>query len=278
MQRIWRKNGVDASRAAAQPASTSRWHALAQNDAHFRCGFSEFLAAVKERVKDAVQWYLEMTRELSLCLPLSWSLWMLPTPLLDIPSSRSLRSNSSTFSLAWLTSRPSRADRSSASSRRLRSSSSSPRNCSRLRWRRTRSVTRLFTWIGRKDVKKGESMNLQRVEGASVLWLAANPFICRADSRWWTGGMVRWANRARANPQEEVTSTSLSQPGLAGYPISRLLANWSISPSYRPLHCHGLLPEEKSNVFHSCNSLFYKLLLGHSGRQETLATLVLPRH
>ena len=51
-----------------------------------------------------MQWYLEMTRELSLCLPLSWSLWMLPTPLLDIPSSRSLRSNSSTFSLAWLTS------------------------------------------------------------------------------------------------------------------------------------------------------------------------------
>ena len=43
-----------------------------------------------------------------------------------------------------------------------------------------------------------------------MLWLAANPFICRADSRWWTGGMVRWANRARANPQEEVTSTSLS--------------------------------------------------------------------
>ena len=93
--------------------------------------------------------YLEMTRELSLCFPLSWSLWMLPTPLLDIPSSRSLLSYSSTFSFAWLTSRPSRADRSSASSRRLRSSSSSPRNCSRLRWRRTRSVTRLFTWIGK---------------------------------------------------------------------------------------------------------------------------------
>ena len=48
--------------------------------------------------------YLEMTRELSLCFPLSWSLWMLPTPLLDIPSSRSLLSYSSTFSFAWLTS------------------------------------------------------------------------------------------------------------------------------------------------------------------------------
>ena len=96
---------------------------------------------------------------------------------------------------------------------------------------------------------------------------------------WWCGGGLViwwWANRARGNPQEEVTSTSLS--ARPGYPISRLLANWSISPSYRPLHCHGLLPEEKSNVFHSRNSLFYKLLLGHSGRQEIVATLVLPRH
>ena len=148
MQRIWRK--TDARWAVAAAGTTcihlSARHALAQNDAHFRCGFSEFLA-VRDGVKDKL--YLEMTRELSLCFPLSWSLWMLPTPLLDIPSSRSLRSYSSTFSFAWLTSRPSRADRSSASSRRLRSSSSSPRNCSRLRWRRTRSVTRLFTWIGK---------------------------------------------------------------------------------------------------------------------------------
>ena len=107
-----------------------------------------------------------------------------------------------------------------------------------------------------------------------MLWLAANPFICRADSRWWW-----WANRARANPQEEASHPPLSLSSRqAGYPISRLLANWSISPSYRPLHCRGLLPEEKSNVFHSVNSPFYKVLLGHSGGQESLATLVLPRH
>ena len=37
-------------------------------------------------------------------------------------------------------------------------------------------------------LKKGEKDEVAKgAEGASVLWLAANPFICRADSRWWGG-------------------------------------------------------------------------------------------
>ena len=70
----------------------------------------------------------------------------------------------------------------------------------------------------------------------------------------------------------------LSQPR-PGYPISRLLANWSTSPSYHPLHCHGLSTEEKSNVFPLLQLSLYRFYWGtlrqtrdscHTGPSETL--------